>query len=87
MRPLAITVETWSVVVLFMHVIVEMVLSTLKRMSQVGQSIKVFDLVKLISLVLDHFQNNDEYDQYHDVSINANSSLQSSYQCDHFSWT
>ena len=87
MRPLAITVETWSVVVLFMHVTVEMVLSTLKRMSQVGQSIRVFDLVKLISLVLDHFQNNDEYDQYHDVSINANSSLQSSYQCDHFSWT
>ena len=68
-----------------MHVTVEMVLSTLKRMSQVGQSIRVFDLVKLISLVLDHFQNNDEYDQYHDVSINANSSLQSSYQCDHFS--
>ena len=61
-----------------MHVTVEMVLSTLKRMKQVSRLIKVFYLGKLVSLFPDHFQNNDENDQYH-VSIDANSSLQSSY--------
>ena len=53
-----------------MHVTVEMVLSILKKMRQ------VFHLDKLISLFPDHFRNDNENDQYHDVSINANSSLQ-----------
>ena len=38
MRPLSSTVESWSVVVSFMHVTVEMVMSTLKRMKQAGHS-------------------------------------------------
>ena len=38
MRPLSSTVESWSVVVSFMHVTVEMVMSKLKRMKQVGHS-------------------------------------------------
>ena len=46
--------------------------------NETSRSIKVFRLGKLISLFPDHFQNNDENDQYHDVSIDANSSLQSS---------
>ena len=37
--------------------------------------IKVFHLDKLISLFPNHFRNNNENDQYHDVSIDANSSL------------
>ena len=44
-----------------------------------SRSFKVFHLGKSISLFLDHFQNNDENDQYHDVSVDVNSSLQSSY--------
>ena len=35
--------------------------------------IKVFHLGKLISLFPDPFQNNDENDQYHDMSIDSNS--------------
>ena len=46
--------------------------------NETSRLIKVFYLGKLISLFPDHFQNNDENDQYH-VSIDANSSLQSSY--------
>ena len=44
--------------------------------NEANRPIKVFHLVKL-SLFPDHFQNNNENDQYHDVSIDANSSLQS----------
>ena len=48
--------------------------------NETSKPIKVFHLDKLISLFPDHFPNNDENDQYHDVStIDANSSLQSSY--------
>ena len=47
--------------------------------NETSRPFKVFHLRKLISLVLDHFQNNDGNDQYHDVSVDANSSLQSSY--------
>ena len=47
--------------------------------NETRRPIKVFHLGKLISLFPDHFQNNDENDQYCDVSIDANSSLQSSY--------
>ena len=39
--------------------------------------IKVFHVIKLISLYSHHFQNNDENDQYHDVSIDTNILLQS----------
>ena len=46
--------------------------------NETSRPIKVH-LDNLISLFPDHFQNNDENDQYHDVSIDANSSLQSSY--------
>ena len=60
-----------------MHVTVETVMSTLKRMKQVGHS--KFHSGKLISLFPDHFQNNNENDQYHNVSVGANSSLQSLY--------
>ena len=38
MRPLPTTVERWSVAALPMHVTLEMVLSTLKGMKQVGWS-------------------------------------------------
>ena len=47
--------------------------------NETNRPIKVFHLNKLISLFPDHFRNNDENYQYHDVSIDANSSLQSSY--------
>ena len=43
-----------------MPVTVEMVLSTLKRIRQVCPS-KCF--------IIDHFRNNDENDQYHDVLV------------------
>ena len=46
--------------------------------NETSSLIKVFDLVKLISLFPDHFRNNDENDQYY-VSIDANSSLKLSY--------
>ena len=49
------------------------------KQNETSRPIKVFHLGKLISLFPDHFQNNDENDQYHAVSIDANSSLQSSY--------
>ena len=41
--------------------------------NETSRLIKVFHLVKLFSLFPDHFRNNDEIDQYHDVSIDANS--------------
>ena len=41
--------------------------------NETSNPIKVFNLSKLISLFPDHFRNNDENDQYHDVSIDANS--------------
>ena len=44
-----------------------------------GRPIKVFHLVKRFSLFPDHLRNNDENDRYHDVSIDASISLQSSY--------
>ena len=47
--------------------------------NETSRTFKVFHLGKLISLSPDHFQNNDENDQYHNVSVDANSSLQSSY--------
>ena len=47
--------------------------------NETRRPIKVFHLDKLISLFPDNFQNNGENDQYHDVLIDANSSLQSSY--------
>ena len=47
--------------------------------NETSRPIKVFHLDNLISLFPDLFRNNDENDQYHDVSIDANSSLQSSY--------
>ena len=47
--------------------------------NETSRPIKLFHLVKLISFFPDHFQNNDENDQYHDVSVDANSSLHSSY--------
>ena len=47
--------------------------------NETSKPFKVFRLGKLISLFPDHFQNNDENDQYHNVSVDANSSLQSSY--------
>ena len=47
--------------------------------NETSRPFKVFHLGKLISLFPDHFLNKDENDQYHDVSIDANSSLQSSY--------
>ena len=46
--------------------------------NETGRPFKVFHLGKLITLFPDHFQNNYENDQYCDVSIDANSSLQSS---------
>ena len=49
------------------------------KQNETSRPIKVFHLGKLISLFPDHFQNNDENDRYHAVSIDANSSLQSSY--------
>ena len=54
--------------------------------NETSRPFKVFHLGKLISLFPDHFQNNDENDQYN-VSVDANSSLQSSYQYYHFSLT
>ena len=47
--------------------------------NETSRPINVFHLGKLISLFPDHFQNNDENDQYHHVSIDANRSMQSSY--------
>ena len=55
--------------------------------NETSRSIKVFPLVKLFSLFPDHFRNNDKNDHYHDVPVDANSSLQSSYYCDHLSCT
>ena len=46
--------------------------------NETSRLIIVFHLGKLISLFPDHFQNNDENDQNHDVSIDANSLLQPS---------
>ena len=46
--------------------------------NETSRPFRVFHLCKLISLFPDHFQNNNENDQYH-VSVDANSSLQSSY--------
>ena len=46
--------------------------------NETSRAFKVFHLGKLISLFPDHFQINDENDQYH-VSVDANRSLQSSY--------
>ena len=61
------------------------VLSTLKRMKQVGPS-KCFIWTNFF-LFFDHFRNNDEDDQNQDVLIDANSSLQPSYYCYHLGWT
>ena len=47
--------------------------------NETSRPFKVFHLGKLISLFPDHFQNNDENDQCHNVSVDTNSSLQSSY--------
>ena len=46
--------------------------------NETSRPIRVFHLDKLISLFPEHFRNNDENDQYHDLSGDANSSLQSS---------
>ena len=77
MRALPSTVESWSIVVSFMHVTVEMEENEIKE-NETSRPFKVFHLSKLISLFPDHFQNNNENDQYH-VSVDANNSLQSSY--------
>ena len=47
--------------------------------NEASRPFKVFHLGKLISLFPDHLQNNDENDQYHNMSVYGNSSLQSSY--------
>ena len=46
--------------------------------NEASRPFKVFHLGKLISFP-DHLQDNDENDQYHNMSVYANSSLQSSY--------
>ena len=79
MRLFPITIESWSTVVSFMLAIVKMVLYRLKRLRKVSP-INVFHMDKLFSVSPDHFRNNDEDDdQYHDVSHDVNSSLRSSY--------
>ena len=55
--------------------------------NETSRPFTVFHLGKLISLFPDHFQNNDINDQYLNVSVDANSSLQSSYLYYHFSLT
>ena len=47
--------------------------------NETSRPFKVFHLGKPISLFPDHFRNNDENDQYHNVSVDANISLQSSH--------
>ena len=47
--------------------------------NQTSRPCKVFHLGKRIPLFPDNLQNNDENDQKHDMSVDANSSLQSSY--------
>ena len=77
MRPLPTTVESWKHSGLIHACYSRNGIVYIKE-NETSRLIKVFYLGKLISLFPDHFQNNDENDQYH-VSIDANSSLQSSY--------
>ena len=78
MRPLPTTVESWKHSGLI-HACYSRNGIVYIKANETSRTINVFHLGKLISFFPDHLQNNDENDQYHDVSICITSFL-----CDFF---